>query len=299
MQTVHESLDRRHIELLVALKQTGHLSNAASMLHLSASAASHRLREAERRLGIQLTVAAGRSIEMTQAALHLAEIGEASQRAMRSAEETARWMASANRPAVRIALDFYDTAPWFERLVGQPGLPCALDFVRVGYDDVDAAVARGRADLGVVVQPAGAATNKRRDMMLCSDELVGCIRNDHPAAQRGALWPSDIETTTYTTAGDRPAHGFEHHEFFEPSGVRPRHLRKVESLAMALRLIRSFGGFTVQPALALREAPLDGLTIVPLHETNIAMQWLVVLRHAQATDDEREIASAIHTLVNK
>jgi LysR family transcriptional regulator for metE and metH len=293
MQPVHESLDRHHIDLLVALRHSGKLGIAAATLHISASAASHRLQEAERRLGVELTVADGRSIRLTAAGLHLAEVGEIAQSSLRSAEETARWMNSADRPAVRIALDFYDTAPWFEQLIGLPDLPSDVDFLRVAHDQTTDSVERRVTDLGVVV----VAADTPRGDVLSVDQLVGVVSATHPAASRGELIPGDIVDATYVTAGDRPAHGFEHHEFFEPAGVRPHRLRKVESLAMALRLIRSFGGITVQPSLAVRTAPLDRLAIVPLAGRPVPVRWELVLR-ADHNDDEVAMAEAIRRLVD-
>lgn len=292
MQSMHESLDRQHIDVLVALRHTGKLAAAAGILHISASAASRRLQEAERRLGVELAIADGRSIRLTSAALHLAEVGEVAQNSLRSAEETARWMNSAARPAERIALDFYDTAPWFEQLIGRPDLPSDVDFLRIGHEQTSDSVERRVTDLGVVVVAADTPPGD----VLSDDVLVGVVAETHPAAARGELLPGDITDVTYVTAGDRPRHGFEHHEFFEPAGVRPYRLRKVESLAMALRLIRSFGGITVQPALALRTPPLEGLVVVPLAGRPIAVRWEFVLR-ADPDDDELAMADAIRRLV--
>ncbi|MFT6289555.1 MAG: LysR family transcriptional regulator for metE and metH [Ilumatobacter sp.] len=292
MQPVHESLERQHFDLLVGLRHSGTLAAAAQILHISASAASHRLKEAERRLGISLTATDGRSIRLTAAAQHLAEVGEIAQRNLRSAEATARWMNSADRPAVRIALDFYDTAPWFEQLVGLSDLPTDVDFLRVGHNQTVESVQRRITDLGVIVLAAGVPEGD----VLSADHLVGVVRNDHPAARRGELEPGDIVDATYITVGDRPTHGFEHHQFFEPAGVRPHRLRKVESLAMALRLMRSFGGITVQPSLALRTPQLDGLVVVPLAGAPIPVRWDIVLRD-EPEDHEVAMADAIRRLV--
>ena len=147
-------LERQHFDLLVALRHSGKLVTAAELVHISASAASHRLKEAERRLGVALTTTEGRSIRLTAAGLHLAEVGEIAQRNLRSAEETARWMNSADRPAVRIALDFYDTAPWFEQLIGLHDLPTDIDFLRVGHEQTAESVAQRVTDLGIVVLAA-------------------------------------------------------------------------------------------------------------------------------------------------
>ena len=292
MQNPHESLERRQVDLLIALRHSGTLAKAAELLHISASAASRRLQDAERRMGIDLTIAEGRSIRLTPAGLHLADVGEIVQTSLRSAEETARWMSSADRPAVRIALDFYDTAPWFEQLVGLPDLPSEVDFVRVAHGQTSDSVAQRMTDLGVVVVASDAPFRTT----LSEDVLMGVVPESHPAASRGELLPDDVSDMTYVTAGDRPTRGFEHHEFFQPAGVRPHQLRKVESLAMALRLMRSFGGITVQPALALRTPPLDGLETIPLAGPPTPVRWELVLR-PNPDDDELAMAQAIRQLV--
>ena len=292
---VHESLDRRHLDLLVAIRHEGQLGRAADALALSQSAASHRLKEAERRLGVVLTEMDGRSLRLTPAAVHLAEVGEQVQQSVRLAEETARWMDAAQRLTTRIALDFYDTAPWFEELISDPDLPTDVDFVRVAYGSTADAVLRRRADIGVVLVGAGRSDGSRP--VLAADQLVGVVRTDHPAAVRGELDPSDLVGSTYVTAGERPELGFEHHEFFEPAGVAPDRLRKVESLAMVLRLMRRFGGITVQPRLALRSAWLDDLAVVPLRGREISVQWELALR-TPATQAEQQMADAIGRIVH-
>lgn len=294
MHVVHESLDRRHTELLVAIRHAGHLGRAASALHLSPSAASHRLREAERRLGVGLTVADGRSLRLTQAGLHIAEVAEIANATIRSAEETARWMSSAERPTVRIALGFYDTAPWYVGLLGVEDRTSDVDIIRVPYDGTTDAVLGRRADVGIEVLPLDAAT----EHPLAVDELVAIVRRDHPAAARGQLVPGDVADAVYVTAGDRPRHGFEHHSFLEPAGVVPGVLRKVESLAMALRLMRIYGAVTVQPSLALRDADLDGLAIVPLAGTTVGVRWEFVLRPEPAAA-ELDVCDVVRELVRE
>jgi hypothetical protein len=95
------------------------------------------------------------------------------------------------------------------------------------------------------------------------------------------------------TAGDRPTHGFEHHEFVESAGVSPRRLRKVESLTMIIRLMRSFGGVTVQPALSIDRAQLEGLTVVPFRDV------LENRAPSQQENDELAIINAIRQLTTK
>jgi LysR family transcriptional regulator, regulator for metE and metH len=274
MYRLHESLDRRHLELLIALRHTEHLGRAAEQLALSPSAASHRLKEMERRLGIAVTEVAGRSIRLTPGALHLAEVAIVADASLRSAEATARWMQTASRPTVRVALDFYDTAPWFEPLLDLDETTADIDLVRVAYDDTTAAVLRSRADVGMSLLPIGVGDGDA----LFVDELVAVVRSDHRAAERGRLVPADVTTDVYLTAGDRPQPGFEHHEFMEPAGVLPMRIRKVESLSMILRLLRRWGGISVQPRMVLTPQVTHDLAIVPLDGVRIGVEWRPVHR---------------------
>lgn len=261
-------------------------------MSLSPSAASHRLREAERRLGVELAVADGRSLRLTSAGLHLAEVSEVANASVRSAEETARWLASAARPTVRVALGFYDTAPWYVGLVGAEDRTSDVDIIRVPYDGTTDAVHRRRADVGVDVVAADVEVRRP----IADDRLMAVVRMDHPANARGRLDPADVAAATYVTAGDRPQHGFEHHAFFEPAGVMPASLRKVESLAMVLRLMRMHEAVTVQPLLALDDADLDGLAVVPLAGPPIPVRWTLVVRD-DATEAEIGIGEVIADLV--
>ena len=289
---MHESLTLQQLELLVALRTTQNLGRAAAMVAISASAASHRLKEAERRLGIDLVVAHGRTIRLTAAGLHLAEVAAAASATLRAAEDTARWMSAADRPSVRLALDFYDTAPWFEPLTARADLPADVDFVRVGHQGAPAAVADGRVDIGVSVVPDHAPAGD----VLVDDTLVAVVRADHPAAERGELLPDDIAAATYATAGDRPEPGFEYERFLQPAGVRPRSLRKVESLAMILRLLRRYGGITTQPSRVLTPAVVEGLAVVPLAGATIPVRWELHVAPG-ATDHTEGTVEVIRRLV--
>ncbi|MEM1334242.1 MAG: LysR family transcriptional regulator [Actinomycetota bacterium] len=301
---MHESLDRSHVELLIELTATEHLGRAAGRLAISASAASHRLAEAERRLGIELTTSVGRGLRPTPACRHLAEVGDAAHRSLRAAEDTARWMASTEQRAVRLAIDFFDTAPWFERLPDAAELPVPVDFVRVGYGEVVDAAALRRVDLGIVPEPCRPDTDEPTVVAgdldadtLTSDLLMAVVRADHAAASRGLLLPGDVADDTYYTAGERPSPGFEHHEFFEPAGIRPGRLQKVESTAMILRLLRRHGGVTIQPALAVRDAPLRDLAVIPLAGVELAVRWRLH-RSATAPPATDELVDTISGLVS-
>ena len=288
--TVHQPLERAHARLLLALRDTGRLSRAADALAITPSAASHRLREAEKRVGTALVEPDGRSIRLTAAGRHLADAAAVSESTLRSAEDTARWLGAGVAPRVRVAADFYDTAPWFE-LAGGDESDIGISVVRVGYEAGRDAVARRVADIAVELSPAGGG-----GAPLADDDLVAVVGPDHPAVARGELTLDDVAAATYLTAGQTPRAGFEHHEFMAPAGVFPERIVRIESVGMILQLVAAGRGLTIQPRLVTAPAERWGLGVVPLAGRSIEVRWDLVMRteHDPAT---AQVAARIRAAV--
>ncbi len=280
---MHQSLDRHHFQLLAALRDTGRLRRAAEILHISPSAASHRLKEAERRLGVTLAVPSGRSLQLTASGSHLADVAAATETALRSSENVARWIGSDTVPTVRLAMGFHDSAPWFTQVGGHSDDELRVDVVRVGYGLDPDAVERRSADLAIQLVPVGPAA----DIVVATDRLMAAVPAEHPAAERGRLLPHDVVDFNYLTAGAGPELGFEHSEFMVPAGVTPGRILRVESVSLILSLVVAGRGLTIQPELCLPEPagqrwrstwPSAGLSIVPLDGGDIPVRWRAVIR---------------------
>ena len=59
------TLELRHHRLILAIQNTGSLTGAAKAVSITQSAATHQVKEAERRLGVNLVRRRGRSLELT------------------------------------------------------------------------------------------------------------------------------------------------------------------------------------------------------------------------------------------
>ncbi len=274
------SLERHHFQLLLAFADTGNLGRAAERLSISPSAASHRLKEAERRLGVELAEPHGRSLRLTGAGSRLAAAAAVAEDAMRAGEETSRWLGSTGRPTVRLALDFFDRAPWFYRYGGFGSFPFRVDIVRVAYGTSAEAVARRVVDIGVVVVPEHVDEGE----ILAHDQLAAAVPVDHPSIERGALVPEEVAETSYMTAGG-PEPGFEFQRFLEPAGAYPSEIVMIESISTILQLVAAGRGLTIQPKGALEPA-FEGTAIVPLSGITIPVRWEVLTRPDRGPNTE-------------
>ncbi|MEM8704642.1 MAG: LysR family transcriptional regulator, partial [Pseudomonadota bacterium] len=65
-----------HLTLLTALSETGSMTVSASRLGITQSAASHRLREAERRIGVALVQRGDTGLQLTPEGERVRRLGE-------------------------------------------------------------------------------------------------------------------------------------------------------------------------------------------------------------------------------
>lgn len=273
MQTVHMSFDRSHLQLLAALRQFGRLGDAARSLHLSPSAASHRLAEAERRAGVVLTESSGRTLRLTKAGEHIADNAVAIEREIERALLTAQWIGSGESTRVRVAVGFFDTASWLlDTFAASPSQP-RIDLIRVSDERLLDAVRGGAADIAIAPWPQ--RPTGVHNVVLAIDVLVAAVPAGSTLADGDAVTPAELYEQTFLTSDYRPSRGFEFHEFFLASDLIPTTVVQIQSLEIMLRLVGNGDGVTIQPSMVLKwNRPHRTVEIVPLAGRDITVQWI-------------------------
>lgn len=102
-----------HLTLLSALGETGSMTASATRLGVTQSAASHRLREAERRLGVVLARRAENRIELTPEGERLRHLGETFLGELFRLEQDLEASARDARILVRLGQATYSRYHWF------------------------------------------------------------------------------------------------------------------------------------------------------------------------------------------
>ncbi|TIP81702.1 MAG: LysR family transcriptional regulator, partial [Mesorhizobium sp.] len=124
-------LDFKHLLLLAELADTGSMVEAAERLHVSPSALTHRLREAESRLGVLLAARDGRHLILTPAGRSLAKAARSLVQDLYNAEQAAKRIGQGVTSLVRMACGYYNDYRWFPAVVKSaaaidPGLQLEL-----------------------------------------------------------------------------------------------------------------------------------------------------------------------------
>ncbi len=272
-------LDLRHYETVVAITDLGTMTAAAQQLHSTQSALSHRLAEAERRLGVKLFERGPRRrLIPTRAGLM---VHQTAGRALADLERTEQLLFHEERAVtaiVRIAVGSYDCYHWFPGFLHDvrahhPAID--LQLVVMG-DHPSAHLAAGSADL--VIAP-GSPEGIFDTRPLFRDELVLCVSPRHRLAGRVTIEAADLTDESYLTYNARPAPGFEFDRFIGPAGSYPRTVTVVEQTNAIAELVAADAGVSILSRWALAPVIDAGrIAEVRCGEAGLPLEWNALLR---------------------
>ncbi len=299
MNSVHPlpgpTLDVPHLEAIRAINHHGRLSDAAAALNVTPSALSHRIREAERRLGIALYVRAHRRLEPTGAAVYLARMAERVLDDITVAEADARRMTGGVRRVVRLATDVYRSYGWLPAFLGvarthHPEIE--LQVSSTGSDQATAQVTARVIDLAIA--PGDRPAPHLRDVFLFEDELVFITPPDHPLAGRPLVTGPDIEGVDFITYTRTPEPDREFARLFRPTNHFPSWVETVELPEAIIDMVAAGIGTSVLSRWAVAEAVRHGRVAA----SQVGHDGIVIPWHAFTRRDDPQAHSIADLLAS-
>src|SRR6185437_7570013 len=174
-------IDIRDLRLVATIAQTGSLTNAARVLHLTQSTLSHHLAQLENRINNPLFHRSGRRLTLTPVGDCFRAAAEPILERIDSMEQDLANSNAEARAELRFATECYTTYPWFGSI--------AREF-KARYPNVDLkliteATARpllelDRGSIDIAITSSRLRDRKLQVHELFSDELVAVVANDHP-----------------------------------------------------------------------------------------------------------------------
>lgn len=272
-------LDVRHYETVVAIVELGTMTAAAEHLSMTQSALSHRLAEAERRLGTALFErSAQRRLRPTRAGIVVHQAAARALDDLERLEATLRADRGGVYATVRLSVGSYDCYHWYPSLVSAAGkqLPdIGLELV-AGDDSPGVALASGSVDL--VIAP-GTPDGALQLHDLFRDELVLIVSPGHRLAKNEWIAPEDLAAETYLTYNLTPNPGFEYERFVRPADVYPRVVTVVQQTNAITELVAAGLGVSILSRWALAPA-IEAGRVVPLRcgREGLSLDWNVAMR---------------------
>ncbi|RYZ05514.1 MAG: LysR family transcriptional regulator [Myxococcales bacterium] len=201
-------LELRDLELVLALHAANTTAAAAKALHLTQSAVSRALAQAEARVGVRLFERSARGLTATPAGRRLLAGAPSLLEQLRELERVVA-APEAEPRRVRLVCECYTAYRW---------LPSATLSMRERWSDLQvevgaehtasplAALERGKVDIALLTTSelrSGAAADGLREQPLFSDEVVFVLSSRHPLARHARLSPEALATAVLIT-GNAP-----------------------------------------------------------------------------------------------
>ncbi|MCU1239658.1 MAG: Transcriptional activator MetR [Candidatus Acidoferrum typicum] len=261
-------LEMRHLKLVAAIAETGSVTLAGNRLHLTQSALSHQLRDAEEQLGVPLFERRNRRMALTAAGERLLQSARAVIDELARAEKEIRECNGngASKGVLRLSTECCTVYHWLPpRLrLFQHKFP-AVDFQLVieATDSPFEALLEGKLDLAIVCDPI---RNRRiRYTPLFEDEVVMIVPPEHRLAGKTFAAPLEFAEENliiYPPKEDSTVLN----RFLIPAGITPRKIHEVTLTEVIIEMVR--GGLGVAALAKWAVAPhLDSGALVGLSLT--------------------------------
>ena len=265
-------LDIKYYVLIDAVERHGSLQAAAAAIGLTQPAATHRIREMERRLAVSLFEKRGRRLFLTPAGWRLLEAGREVIPILMAAESEASLLARGDQKALKWGVDAYDI---MDRILSKSMEYDVhpIELHRFSPHTILSALFDQQIDLVLTTNPP--VQKGIETLPLFEDELKAVVPATHPLARRKSVSAEEIASEPYLTFSAAREPGYEFDLFFHPSRQVPESIQIIESVRSILDVIATTQrGVTILSSWIIEAAQMQKtLKTIPLQDVKIPVTW--------------------------
>lgn len=276
-------LEIRHWQMLKAISELGNVAQASDALGISQSALSHRIAEAERRMGGKFFEKEGRRLKLTPAGALITQAALQTLPILERAENDFELDASNEKQIVRLGVASYSCYYWlpeFMKFVSKKSPNIQLRLVASATQNPITSLQHGSVD--IVIAPGYLATPGIIQTPLFVDELVLVTPYNHALSHKAFIEVQDLSQEQYYTYSQNILPGFEYDRFIRPSGVIPQQMEVVEMTDAIIELISAGLGMSILSKWAV-DAALKShrISCTQLGEQGLDLAWSALIRESE------------------
>ena len=268
------NLEIRHLKLVAAIAETGSVTRAGNCLHLTQSALSHQLRDAEEQLGVPLFERKNRKMTLTTAGERLLQSARTVLAELEGAQKEIQKRGGAGQGLIRLSTECYTVYHWLpERLkLFQQKFPeVEFQLVVEATDDPFGALLSGKLDLAIACTPI--RNRKIRYTPLFEDEMVVIVAPGHPLAGKKCVEPEDFAAENVFIYPPKEGSTLLN-EILVPAGVWPRRIQEVTLTEAIIEMVKGGLGVAAMARWAVAPQLASGVVIgLPLTAAGFHRTW--------------------------
>ncbi len=277
-------LEIRHLRLIRTIVEEGSMAKAIHVLHLSPSALSHQLREAEQQVGARIFNRVNKKMLLTGIGEKILLSARSILDEMDVIEQEVKQIIKGESGTIRVCTECYTNYYWLPSVLKKFQATFPDIRVKVNFETSDVLVHKllqGDIDLMITSDPVD---NKVIEYLeLFEDEMVALVSADHPWARKKTVTATDFRDQQLIIFTEPLERVTVYKRILQPEGIAPRSITVLPNTETAVELVRANMGVMVVAQWTLRPYLGNGLlkTIRVTPSGLFSKQYAAVLRNDQ------------------
>ena len=268
-------LEVRHLRLVMAVAEEGSVTAASRRLHVTQSALSHQLRDAEEKVGAPLFLRLSKRMVPTPAGERLVQ---SARMVLGELERTSREISGkGDAGMIRLSTECYTCYHWLPPLLKEfrkkyPKVEISID--AESRQDPIAALREGRLDVGVLNSPVHDSALRVDELF--EDDLLLVMAPDHKLAAKRSIRPQELAGENVVVYPPRNESTLLKH-VIHPAGVVPGSVLEVTLTEAILELAAAGMGIGLLARWATTPwVKTNRIAARPLANGGYCRQWRAV-----------------------
>lgn len=275
-------LEIRHLKLLAAVAEQGSVTEAGRRLHVTQSALSHQLRDAEEKLGAALFLRLGKKMVLTPAGEKLLNSARKVLEELHAVESQIEGLDGGTRGVIRLSTECYTCYHWLPALLKKfhakfPGVE--VNIVLEATARPVAALLDGRLD--VAVTSCLERNKSLRFTPTCEDELVVVMDPRHRLTSAEHVHPRDLAGETVFCYPPKEESTLVQ-KVLRPARVEPARVMEVPLTESIVDMVASGLGVALLARWAIKSYLTSGKIVArSLNKSGFRRHWYAVTLRGQ------------------
>lgn len=288
-------LEILHLRMVKAIVEMGTVTKAAETLGITQSALSHRIKDAERRIGKALFVKRGKKLTLTAAGERLLYAADIVLKEMENVEFEISTLGNTSTELIKIGMKSYGIYDWLTPVLIELNSRTTPDLIELSVEIVDeplTALKDEKIDLAILSQRV--MDTSFQTTKLFKDELFAVLPKNHPNASKPYLEPEDFSGESYILHETTPEKGREYDKFFSHEPLSLKKIIKVGLTDAILELVQNGIGVTILNHRSVKSyLHTHDIVTVPLTKNKLFIEWYAVSRSGSIQVSSQIVANLI------
>lgn len=246
-------LEIRHFRLVKTIVEKGSIANAADILHLTPSALSHQLREAELQVGTKIFHRINKKLVLTEVGEEVLSSAHTILDEIDNITEEVKRVIKGEAGSIRLSTECYTSYHW---------LPAVLEKFRTNFPSIDVQIIfeathkpiqkllQGDIDLTITSDPVD--DDKIEYIELFKDEMVALVSESHPWNNKQYVVAEDFNKENLIIHSKPLSTVTVYQRVLNPASVKPGDLTILPLTEASVEMVKAAMGVMVMAKWALQ-----------------------------------------------